>query len=305
LLPGQAEPQASSGPATPLEAAVRTGGLGTLAGASSPQDTPANADGDQPRPEGRPGSGAPADGGGRQLRGSAELASGKGVESTPKPGTPQPNTAGPAALGRAAQVQAAVSLENITGHAPVAQATTATTAVPTGGAEGLAAAGPEAQPQVQDQQLIGRVVRGLSAMIGQRGGVLNMRLQPPELGQLRVQMTIARGVVTAQFQPATAEVQAILDRSLATLRTALESHGLAVERLSVHSAQPAGGTTARDAAEEQAHQQQRHHADAGEGRSRGRGDGQGEPAPRRWGYETDHEFEMPQPAPAAAGADES
>ena len=44
-----------------------------------------------------------------------------------------------------------------------------------------------------------RVVRGLSAMVNQRGGVMTMRLDPPELGQLRVQMSLQAGVVSARF----------------------------------------------------------------------------------------------------------
>jgi flagellar hook-length control protein FliK len=201
-----------------------------------------------------------------------------------------------------------VSVENITGHAPVGQAMTATSPSATltaAGAQGEAPAPPNAQAQDQPNQLVNRVVRGLSAMINQRGGAMNMRLTPPELGQLRVQMTIARGVVTAQFQPATAEAQAILDRSLATLRTALESHGLTVERLSVHSVQQQpGGQAARDAADEQT-QQQRNQHDAGEGQSRGRRDGQGGTTPHRFALQPDYEFEMPEPVAIPAGADES
>ena len=260
-------------------------------------DTAPNAGGEHSGREGRTGSGSTADGG-QQVKASSGLQSGKGFQGT----------AGNSALGRAAQVQTAVSVENITGHAPVAQATTATGTSATltaTGAQGQAPAPPNAQSLDQPNPLVNRVVRGLSAMINQRGGVLNMRLHPPELGQLRVQMTIARGVVTAQFQPSSAAVQAILDRSLATLRTALESHGLTVERLSVHGVQQqAGGTATRDAAEGQSNQQGNQH-DAGEGQSRGRRDGQGETTPHRFAFQTDHEFEMPEPVAVPAGADES
>jgi flagellar hook-length control protein FliK len=111
--------------------------------------------------------------------------------------------------------------------------------------------------------------------------------------------------VTAQFQPASAEVEAILNRSLATLRTALESHGLTVERLSVNSVQQQpGGQAARDAADEQTHQQRNQH-DAGEGQSRGRRDGQDGTKPHRFAFQTDYEFEMPEPVAIPAGADES
>ena len=111
-------------------------------------------------------------------------------------------------------------------------------------------------------------------MLAQRGGAMTMRLEPPGLGQLRVEMTVVRGTVTVQFQPMTAEAQALLDRSIATLRSSLESQGLTVERLTVHPAPPSH--PARETADDQSQQQHasRHHADAGDGRSRGRGDEQ-------------------------------
>jgi flagellar hook-length control protein FliK len=300
--PQAAGSQSPAGSGLRLDAAPQTADLTAPIQAPAPQDTTANTGGEHSRSDGRANADGTADAKGQQVKASTVLETGKGLASASEAGTP-----GNPALGRAAQVQSAVQVENITGHAPVAQATTAASAPAAStvaGAEGQAPGTANAQPQDQAHQIINRVVRGLSAVVNQRGGVLNMRLQPPELGQLRVQMTIARGVVTAQFQPATTEVQALLDRSLATLRTALESHGLAVERLSVQTAQQAGGPTARDAAEEQTHQQ-RHHADAGEGRSRGRGEGQGDQEPRRFAFEADHEFEMPEPVTVPAGADES
>jgi len=85
----------------------------------------------------------------------------------------------------------------------------------------------------------GRVVRGLSAMLNQRGGVMTMRLDPPELGQLRIQMTIARGVVSASFEPANQQAHDLISRNLATLRQSLESQGLIVERLHTQPPPPA------------------------------------------------------------------
>jgi flagellar hook-length control protein FliK len=295
-------PQAPSGPGLQFDMSLQTGEINAPVQAPAQQDTASNAGGEHSRQEARTGSGSTADGG-QQIKASTGLESGKGFQ-----GTSEQGTSGDPALGRAAQVQTAVSIENITGHAPVGQAMTATGTSATltaTVAQGQAPAPPNAQAQDQPNQLVNRVVRGLSAMVNQRGGAMNMRLNPPELGQLRVQMTIARGVVTAQFQPASAEVEAILNRSLATLRTALESHGLTVERLSVQGVQQqAGGSAARDAADEQT-QQQRNQHDAGEGQSRGRRDGQGGATPHRFALQPDYEFEMPEPVAIPAGADES
>ena len=174
------------------------------------------------------------------------------------------------AIGRALQVQAAVAVQNVAGH-PVLGGPQAT----------LAASGPSEQPLLQtvtgmnaeEAPTTGRVIRGLTAMLQQRGGSMTMRLDPPALGQLRVQMTIAGGTVTADFLPATAEAQALLDRSIATLRSALESQGLTVERLTVHAAP--SSTSTRETVDDQSqqpNQSSRHQSDAGNGRSRGRGD---------------------------------
>jgi flagellar hook-length control protein FliK len=125
-------------------------------------------------------------------------------------------------------------------------------------------------------------MRGLTAAVNQRGGVMTMRLTPPELGDLRVQMTIARGTVNVQFFAATPQAEAMLERSMGSLRAGLESHGLQVERISVH-AQPGGSSNAaaRDQAGDQNANQSRHHHDAGGGESRGRRDEPGQSGERR------------------------
>ncbi len=105
---------------------------------------------------------------------------------------------------------------------------------------------------------------------------MTMRLHPPELGELRVQMTLAQGRVSAEFRATTQSAHALLERSLTSLRSALETHGLSVERLTI---QPLPSVQVRhDAPDEQ---QQRHHHDAGSGQSRGRRDDDPESHQRR------------------------
>ncbi len=123
-----------------------------------------------------------------------------------------------------------------------------------------------------DRVVSSRIVRGLASMLQQRGGTMTMRLDPPELGQLRVQMSIARGVVNAQFTPTTQHAQQLIERNIATLRAALEGQGLNVERLTVQAPAPSSGqgtaTTGQDA--NQSNSQAQQDADAGERESRGR-----------------------------------
>gem|GEM_PF-2615268 len=82
------------------------------------------------------------------------------------------------------------------------------------------------------------VARGLAALAQQRGGTLAMRLDPPSLGDLRITVTINNGTVTADLMPTNAAAHSVLTAGLALLREALESQGLVVERLSVHTPPP-------------------------------------------------------------------
>ena len=223
-----------------------------------------------------------------------------------------------AAIGRAMQVQAAVHLENATGQAPTAEVMAMThaqfspgssaTATTAQGLGALPADGGLASSQalVDGDRFTAGVMRGLGAMLNQRGGIMTMRLQPPQLGDLRVQMTIARGVVTAQFHAATPQAHALLEQSLAVLRSALEANGLTVERLTVHLMQTTNTQATRQEAADEQSQSSRHHSDAGEGRSRGRRDDNGEPSSYQFVSQIDHEveaFDLPASRQPAAGVD--
>ena len=243
---------------SPAEAATATVGPGSV----TSQAVLTQGEVDQLQPEPTPGPVRSAGETQQQSTGTGADTSSGGREG--QPGQHHP------AIGRAVQVQAAIAVQNVAGH-PVLG----------GPPAALAASGPSEPPLMQtitglnaeDAPTTGRVIRGLTAMLQQRGGSMTMRLDPPALGQLRVQMTIARGAVTAEFQPGTAEAQALLDRSIATLRSALESKGLTVERLTVHAAP--SSTPTRETADDQSQQQNqssRNQSDAGDGRSRGRSD---------------------------------
>ena len=172
------------------------------------------------------------------------------------------------------QVQDAVRVENVTGQAPTtglgAKVGQPVTAAPSFvGATVDDGVTPQSSPSpsgslLDGDRVSGRIVRGLSAMVNQRGGVMHMRLDPPDLGVLRVQMTIARGIVTAEFQPTTVQAHALLEQGMGVLRAALESHGLIVDRLTVQAAPPLPTTPLREDAADQHDQHQR---DAGDGRS--------------------------------------
>ena len=129
-----------------------------------------------------------------------------------------------------------------------------------------------------DRRVAGGIVRGLTAMVNQHGGSMTMRLDPPDLGQLRVQMVVHQAVVTAEFHASTTQAQAILQKHIAMLRSSLESQGLSVDRLTVHAPPANGQSTAAggDGAAPDQQDQGEEQRDAGKGQSRGRRDGAGE-----------------------------
>ncbi|MEX2219890.1 MAG: flagellar hook-length control protein FliK [Phycisphaerales bacterium] len=86
-----------------------------------------------------------------------------------------------------------------------------------------------------------QIGRGLAAALRQNGGVVTLRLKPETLGELRVRVQVQAGRVEARFEAATARAAALIDRTLGTLRTALEDRGLTVDRLTIHTA-PAPGS---------------------------------------------------------------
>jgi len=85
-----------------------------------------------------------------------------------------------------------------------------------------------------------RLTRGLANAVQQRGGAVTLRLTPPEMGTVRIQMQITGTNVSASFHAESSSAQTLLTTQLAQLRTSLESKGMSVERLSV---QPMASTT--------------------------------------------------------------
>lgn len=202
-------------------------------------------------------------------------------------GAAQANSSTPAAVARAEQVDTAVRLENATSKPAAAEPGsrgTTTTATVSGTRTGNGVnttqttrtdeAASARSRTLSEAPFANKLIRGLTAMVNQRGGVMNMRLDPPDLGDLKIQMTISRGQVSAQFQVTTVEAQSMLEKSMSTLRAALESHGLTVERLHVQTPNSAQTQDLRDGSEQQQNQQARDQADAGGGQSRGRGQGE-------------------------------
>lgn len=87
-----------------------------------------------------------------------------------------------------------------------------------------------------------QVVRGVMTMLRSNGGSLTMKLNPPALGSLRIQMTVTQDRVSLQFHAQSGETQRLLQSTAESLRSALESQGLKVEQMTIQPlARPTGG----------------------------------------------------------------
>lgn len=135
------------------------------------------------------------------------------------------------------------------------------------------------------------VARGLDTLAQQKGGTLLMRLDPPSLGQVKLEMTMHAGRVAVALTASADSARSLLQTNLGMLRQALEDRGLAVERLTVETvARPTeSGSGSRsenrgDGQDARSGQDAEGRQDAGQGRSRGRRE---DASARQSGRETD------------------
>jgi len=82
----------------------------------------------------------------------------------------------------------------------------------------------------------GDILTAIHGELLPNGGSMHIRLDPPELGALNVQIDVRDGIVTASFQTSNDEATRLLSHSLGQLRTTLESAGVSVEKLQVQQA---------------------------------------------------------------------
>jgi flagellar hook-length control protein FliK len=108
---------------------------------------------------------------------------------------------------------------------------------------------PSRSLDAEHARLAAQVMRGLGALLRQAGGSVTLRLDPPALGALRLDLDVRDGVVRASLEASTLRARELLDANLGSLRSALEARGLIVSRLDVslgRDAAPAPDQTQRD-----------------------------------------------------------
>jgi flagellar hook-length control protein FliK len=101
-------------------------------------------------------------------------------------------------------------------------------------------AGPGAPPVAPEVRFAAAnhetIVTSMRGELMPQGGTMRIRLDPPQLGALQVTVQIQDGVVTASFETSNDEATRLLGHSLNQLKTVLESHGVAVDKLQVQQA---------------------------------------------------------------------
>lgn len=106
------------------------------------------------------------------------------------------------------------------------------------------AQGAHPQPELSeaDQNRVAeQAMRGIKSVMNQKGGTLTLRLNPPDLGELKIRVELGNNAIRAQFEASNEHVANLLQRRMDSLRSSLESHGLRVDQLQAHSAGPLGG----------------------------------------------------------------
>lgn len=78
-----------------------------------------------------------------------------------------------------------------------------------------------------------QVERGIAAAMNTQTGVVTLRLHPAALGQMRVQIGLERGTVSAKFEVGTARARDLLSRGMGSLREALSDKGVDVSDVHV------------------------------------------------------------------------
>ncbi len=91
-------------------------------------------------------------------------------------------------------------------------------------------------PRIDQTRLIQRVARAIEAA-PQRGGTIRLRLSPPELGSLQMEISMHKGVLSARLETETHMARAVLLDNLPQLRDRLAEQGVRVEHFEVDVSQ--------------------------------------------------------------------
>jgi flagellar hook-length control protein FliK len=109
-------------------------------------------------------------------------------------------------------------------------------------------------PQIDPARFVSRVARAIETA-QDRGGPLSLRLSPPELGSMRLELSVKQGVMTAKVETDTAAArQALLD-NLPKLRDRLAEQNVRIDRFDVDVRREGNGEQANSGPQQRQFQQ--------------------------------------------------
>ncbi|HEY3392267.1 MAG TPA: flagellar hook-length control protein FliK [Lacipirellulaceae bacterium] len=110
-------------------------------------------------------------------------------------------------------------------------------------------------PLVDAARFVGRVAKAVQTA-QDRGGTVQLRLSPPELGSLRLELSMQNGVMTAAVETETPAARQVLLDHFPALRERLAEQNIRIERFDVEVRQENSGGQADPRASQQEHRQQ-------------------------------------------------
>jgi flagellar hook-length control protein FliK len=110
------------------------------------------------------------------------------------------------------------------------------------------------QPAVDRARFVGRVSRALR-LAQQRDGRMQLRLSPPELGSLRMEISVQQGILTATMETETAAARHVLLENLPALRERLAGQEIRIERFDVDVRREGGEQSQNQAAQQRPNDQ--------------------------------------------------
>lgn len=102
-----------------------------------------------------------------------------------------------------------------------------------------------AAEQADRVRFVHRVARAFQAA-GDRGGSVRLRLHPPELGSLRLELTVRNGLMTARLETETSAARSLLLDNLPALRERLAEHDVRIQRFDVELGNRSSGGSAQE-----------------------------------------------------------
>ena len=100
--------------------------------------------------------------------------------------------------------------------------------------------GDETGSQVDRVRFVQRVQQAFSAL-GDRGGAVRLKLSPPELGSVRMEITVNKGVMNARLEAETKETKNLLLENLPALRDRLAQQNIKIQKFDVDLRDPSSG----------------------------------------------------------------